>query len=95
VRSSWIGRALLSLLKANGIQEVMVVPTPLVSSSFTDTKELLRLDATAKAAVRRGLITRNDAKQWFSELRQRHAAGCFFGCLLCFTALGRKPDHRS
>jgi hypothetical protein len=52
---------------------------------------LLRLDATAKAAVERGLITGKAATQWFADLRQRQAAGRFFGCLLCFTAVGQKP----
>jgi ubiquinone/menaquinone biosynthesis C-methylase UbiE len=91
IRSSWIGRALLSLLKANGLQDVVIIPTPLVSYSLSNTNKLLRLDATAKTAVRRGLITGNDAKQWFADLRQRQAAQCFFGCLLCFTAVGQKP----
>jgi ubiquinone/menaquinone biosynthesis C-methylase UbiE len=91
IKSSWIGRALLSLLKTNGLREVVVIPTPLISSSLANTNRLLRLDATAKTAVRRGLITRDEAKLWFADLRQRDAAGYFFGCLLCFTAVGQKP----
>lgn len=91
IRSSWIGRALLGLLKENGLRDVMIIPTPLLSYSLSNTNELLRLDATAKAAVKRGLITSKEAAQWFADLRQREAAGRFFGCLLCFTAVGRKP----
>jgi hypothetical protein len=76
---------------ANGLQEVTIIPTPLLSYSLSNTNELLRLDATAKAAVERGSITAKAATQWFADLRQRQAAGRFFGCLLCFTAVGRKP----
>ncbi len=90
IRSSWIGCALFGLLKANGLQDVMIIPTPLLSNSFSNTNDLLRLDATAKAAVERGLITGNAATKWFADLRQRQAAGRFFGCLLCFTAVARK-----
>lgn len=91
IRSSWIGRALFGLLKANRLQDVMIIPTPLLSYSLSNTNELLRLDATAKAAVERRLITNKAATQWFADLKQRQAAGRFFGCLLCFTAVGRKP----
>jgi ubiquinone/menaquinone biosynthesis C-methylase UbiE len=91
IRSSWIGRALLRLLKTNGLEDIMIIPTPLVSSSLSNTNKLFRLEATAKAAVRRGLLTSNDVKQWFADLRHRQAAGYFFACLLCFTAVGRKP----
>jgi ubiquinone/menaquinone biosynthesis C-methylase UbiE len=91
IRSPWIGRALLSLLQTSGLQEVTVIPTPLISRSLSNTIKLLRLDVTAKATVRRGLITRDDAKQWFADLRRRDTGGYFFGCLLCFTAVGEKP----
>jgi ubiquinone/menaquinone biosynthesis C-methylase UbiE len=90
IRSSWIGRALLGLLNANGLTDVLIIPTPLVSYSLTNTNKLLRLDATAKAAVQQGLITGDQSKQWFADLRQRQAQGSFFACLLCFTAVGRK-----
>jgi hypothetical protein len=69
----------------------MIIPTPLVSSSFSNTNELLRLDATVKAAVERGLITGKAATHWLADLRRREAAGRFFACLLCFTAVGQKP----
>ena len=91
IRSSWVGRSLFGLLKANNLEDVTVIPTPLLSYSLSNTNELLRLDATAKAAVERGLITNKAATEWFADLRRRQAAGRFFGCLLCFTAMGRKP----
>ncbi len=91
IRASWIGRALFGLLKTNGLRDVMIIPTPLLSHSLANTNELLRLDATAKAAVERGLITAKSARQWFADLRKRESAGRFFGCLLCFTAVGQKP----
>jgi ubiquinone/menaquinone biosynthesis C-methylase UbiE len=90
IRSPWIGRALFSLLKANGLQDVAIIPTPLLSNSWSNTKDLLRLDASAKAAVKRGLITSNAAKNWFADLEQRQTDGRYFGCLLCFTAVARK-----
>jgi ubiquinone/menaquinone biosynthesis C-methylase UbiE len=91
IRSSWIGRSLFGLFKANGLKEVEVTPTPIVSYSLSDTNLLLRLDATAQAAVHRGLITEQAAAQWFADLAERESAGSYFGCLLCFTAAGRKP----
>jgi len=91
IRSSWIGRALFGLFKESGLGGVKVIPTPIVSHSWHDTNALLRLDATVKAAVERGMITEQAAAQWFVDLEQRHAAGRFFGCLLCFAAVGQKP----
>ena len=91
IRSSWIGRSLFSLFKTNGLDDVRIIPTPIMSHSLSDTNALLRLDATAKAAVERGLIGEQEALQWFADLKQRHSSGRFFGCLLCFAAVGRKP----
>jgi SAM-dependent methyltransferase len=91
IRSSWIGRALLGLLKVSSLRDVTIIPTPLVSYSLSNTNKLLRLDAAAKAAVERGLITAKESRQWFADLRQRQTDGRFFACLLCFTAVGVKP----
>lgn len=91
IRSSWIGRSLFGLFKANGLADVRIIPTPIMSNSLPDTNALLRLDATAQAAVERGLIGEQSAALWFADLKQRHSSGRFFGCLLCFAAVGRKP----
>jgi ubiquinone/menaquinone biosynthesis C-methylase UbiE len=91
IRSSSVGRSLFSLFKANGLDEVRITPTPIVSHSLADTNLLLRLDATAQAAVQRGLITAQAAARWFADLQQREDAGRYFACLLCFAACGRKP----
>jgi ubiquinone/menaquinone biosynthesis C-methylase UbiE len=90
IRSSWIGRSLYGLFRANGLEEVTIMPTPIVSHSLSDTNTLLRLDATAKAAAQRGLISEAGAAQWFEDLRERERSGRFFGCLLCFVATGQK-----
>ncbi len=90
IRSGWIGRSLFGLFRTNGLQDVKVAPTPVVSNDLTDTNALLRLDATAAAAVQRGLLSEQAVSEWFADLRERHAAGRFFACLLCFTAIGKK-----
>ncbi|HEV3111946.1 MAG TPA: methyltransferase domain-containing protein [Candidatus Binataceae bacterium] len=90
IRSSWIGRSLFGLFKANGLDDIRIIPTPIMSHSLPDTNALLRLDATAKAAVERGLIGAQAVSEWFTDLNQRHSSGRFFGCLLCFAAVGRK-----
>jgi len=92
IRSSWIGRALFGLFMSNGLAELAIIPSPIVSHSLSDTNALLRLDAAARAAVQHGLITEQAASQWFDDLTQRDNSGRFFGCLLCFTAVGRKPE---
>ncbi|MGO9058429.1 MAG: methyltransferase domain-containing protein [Candidatus Binataceae bacterium] len=91
IRCSWIGRALYGLFRANGLQDVKVIPTPLVSHSLADANAMLRLDAAASAAVQRGLISEKAASQWLDDLKERHEIGRFFGAMLCFTASGRKP----
>jgi hypothetical protein len=90
IRSGWIGGSLFGLFKANGLQDVKVVPTPVVSNDLNDTNALLRLDATAATAIQRGLVSEAAVAQWFGDLRERHRAGRFFACLLCFTAFGKK-----
>ncbi len=91
IRSAWIGRSLFGLFRANGVQELKLIPTPLVSNNLADTNALLRLDATAAAAVQRGLVSERAVSDWFADLKDRQAAGRFFACLLCFTAVGKKP----
>ncbi len=91
IRSSWIGRSLFGLFTANGLVDVTIVPTPIMSHSLSDTNALLRLDATARAAIERGLLSEQTVADWFADLKQREASGRFFGCLLCFAAAGTKP----
>jgi ubiquinone/menaquinone biosynthesis C-methylase UbiE len=91
IRSSWVGRALYGLFRANGLPDVKVIPTPIVSNSLADANAMLRLDAAANAAVKRGLISEQAASQWFDDLKDRQQKGHFFGALLCFTVIGRKP----
>ena len=91
IRSSWVGRSLFGLFKTSGLEEVRIIPTPITSYSLSDTNALLRLDAIAKGAVERGIIPEQAASAWFADLKEREQAGCFFGCLLCFTAVGQKP----
>ena len=91
IRSSWIGSALFGLLKANGLKDVMIIPTPLLSNNLPNANDLLRLDVAAKIAVAKGLVTTDAVTKWFADLRRREAAGRFFGCLLCFTAVAGKP----
>lgn len=45
------GSALYGLFFANGLQDVKVIPTPLVANSLLDANALLRLDAAAPAGV--------------------------------------------
>jgi hypothetical protein len=56
---------------AEGLSDVIIIPTPLVSYSLSNMNKLLRLDIVAKAAGRGGLITKRDSQRWFAELRQR------------------------
>jgi ubiquinone/menaquinone biosynthesis C-methylase UbiE len=93
IRSSWVGRSLYGLFRADGLEEVTITPTPIVSHSLSDTNGLLRLDAVAAAAVQRGSVSEAAASRWFEDLRQREASGRFFGCLLCFVAVGQKPGR--
>lgn len=93
IRTPWIGTALFSLLKANGLPDVMMIPTPLLSNSLSNANNLLKLDVAAKAAVEKGVITANAATKWFADLKRRDATGRFFGCLLCFTAAAEKPPR--
>jgi ubiquinone/menaquinone biosynthesis C-methylase UbiE len=91
IRSSWIGRALYGLFRANGLRDVKVIPTPIVSNNLADANAMLRLDAAADAAVKRGVISEKAASQWLDDLKDRQQKGHFFGALLCFTVIGRKP----
>ncbi len=79
------------LFRANGLVDVRIIPTPIISHSLTDTNALLRLDATVKAAIGQGLLGEEAAANWFADLEQREISGRFFGCLLCFAAVGHKP----
>ncbi len=91
IRSAWIGRALFGLFQANGLRDVRVIPTPIVSHDLAETDAVLRINDTLQAAVQRGAITDEAASQWLADLTRRQEAGRFFACLLCFTTVGRKP----
>jgi ubiquinone/menaquinone biosynthesis C-methylase UbiE len=91
IRCAWIGRALYRLFSVNGLRDIKVVPTPLVSNSLADANAMLRLDAAADAAVQRGSVSQEAASRWLDDLEERQEKGIFFGALLCFAVIGRKP----
>jgi ubiquinone/menaquinone biosynthesis C-methylase UbiE len=90
VPTPWVGRTLFGLLKANGLQDVIIIPTPLMFYDLRNATKLLRLNAIAKMVVRQEPAKSQNLKRWFSDLRRRHAAGVFFACMLYFTAITRK-----
>ena len=58
IRCSWIGRVLYGLFRANGRQDVKVVPMLIVSHSLADANAMLRLDAAAITACATGVDQR-------------------------------------
>jgi len=90
-RSGWIGRYLYALFVQCGLEAIKVDPRVLMISDFKLADKVWDLIRNANQAKSLGLISRNDADDWISELMALDKAGHFFACHTCFLVSGQKP----
>lgn len=87
LKNGWIGRKLPRLFKTNGMHEVTVKPqTVLLHYPFLE----LLLGGHVARACAAGVLSREEADQWWTSLAQAHRAGVFLYGLTAFIVAGVK-----
>jgi ubiquinone/menaquinone biosynthesis C-methylase UbiE len=89
--SGWVGRSLLRLFRAAGLQDIVVEPTTAILTDFAAAELLLGFRENADVAQAAGVITADEGQAWLNSLEQAKQEGWFFSSLTSFTACGRKP----
>lgn len=90
-RQPRIGRRLRTLLVLHGFTEVNIQP---VATVFTDIKLVERsfeIEKAATGAAAAGIVSKQDADRWLTELRNADREGRFLCSVLSFRVAGQKP----
>jgi ubiquinone/menaquinone biosynthesis C-methylase UbiE len=87
MRNGWSGRTLPRLFKANGMDEITVKPrTMFLTYPFLE----LLLGGHVARACAAGLVSREEADQWWTHLAQANRAGVFLYGYTAFIVAGVK-----
>jgi hypothetical protein len=87
MKNGWIGRKLPRLFEANGMHEVTVKPrTMFLTYPFLE----LLLGGHVAGACAAGLLSRDDADQWWTYLAQANRTGVFLYGYTAFIVAGVK-----
>ena len=95
IRNGWIGRRVPVLFQDSGLQEVRVEALPITVRDFRVADTLLDLMLVAGHAADEGIVSRDEARSWLLELRERSDAGRFFAAWVIFIVTGKKADEPS
>jgi SAM-dependent methyltransferase len=83
------GRRLVGLLKEAGLRAVQAVALPLLDTQFSSYFQFV-VERYPLRAVEDGALTPQAADAWRRDVRERAAAGRFFGSVVYFAACGVK-----
>jgi ubiquinone/menaquinone biosynthesis C-methylase UbiE len=83
------GRRIHGLLKTAGLKAVQVVALPLVDTTFSSYFQFV-VERYPTRAVEDGLLTAQAAAAWQKDVRDRAAAGRFFGSVVYFAGVGMR-----
>ena len=83
------GRRLRGLLKEAGLRGVLTVALPLVDTEFSSYFQFV-VDHYPGRAVEDGALAPEKAEAWRRDIRERAAAGRFFGSIVYFAAVGTR-----
>lgn len=87
IKNGWIGRKLPRLFRANGVHEVTVKPqTMFLSYPFLE----LLLGGHVARACDAGVLSHEEADQWWTHLAQAHRTGLFLYGYTAFIVAGVK-----
>ena len=89
--SGWIGRQMVALFLAAGLDDVETHPKTLVSGDLDVADRVFSFFATANGLADAGIISRDDVDRWTAELRSADADGRFFTSYTGFLVSGTRP----
>jgi hypothetical protein len=90
--SGWIGRRLVPLFLAAGLDDVSAQPKTLVLYELDVADRVFSYFSTAERLAEDGRIGRADLERWSAELRAADANGRFFTSYTGFLVSGRRAD---
>lgn len=87
--NGWIGRHLPSLFKRCGLIDVAVVPITFVLTDFSAANEVFKIEKTALSAMKKNIISKNEAKHWLKSLKNSSEKSQFFSAIMGFIICGK------
>ena len=91
ITNGWIGRQLPGLFARYGLREVSIIPTASAHTALGPHRGALR--RCADVALRRGVVSADEATAFMEDLESLDRRGEFFLSSAIFSVSGRKPDE--
>ncbi len=91
VPCGWIGRQLPRLFLDAGLQEICIVPQPVVMTDYATVSKVFALPEMLASAVSTGVLTERESAEWQKGLKDADAADRFLCAWLFLTVRGIHP----
>lgn len=88
IKNGWIGRQLPGMFARHGLLGISVIPTASVHTAFEPHRVALR--RCADIAIRRGVVSADEAAAFLDDLEELDRRGEFFHSGVIFSVAGRK-----
>ena len=86
------GRRLYRLFKQQNLLNVTIELFPNYTTNYSLARYMLNLDDNEKKAVKAGVITNKEIKNWHRSLEEAEKEDVFFGSFTLMLVAGRKPS---
>jgi len=93
--NGYAGRQLYRLLRRQQLTDILIELVPLYFTDYRLAEQVIGPAALAQEALRRGVITTEEAHRWTTSLAQADAEGVFFASMHGVLIAGCKPEHRA
>lgn len=90
-QSGRVGRHLYAMFVERGLQDIAVVPIPVLLTDLALAEDVLWLGPTLARAQAAGVLSADEARTWRAALAAASGAGRFFAAGFGFTIAGRRP----
>jgi ubiquinone/menaquinone biosynthesis C-methylase UbiE len=92
--NGYAGRQLYRFLRRQQLTDIIIELVPLYFTDYPLAEQVIGPAALAQEALRRGVITAEEAHRWTASLAQADAEGVFFASMHGVPIAGCKPEHR-
>lgn len=91
IKNGYSGRKLRGMFIQNGLNDIMVELAPAYITDYDVSRLMTWYEITEQAALKAGIISRDELSAFQAELEKRNSEGIFFATLLQILVAGRKP----
>lgn len=91
VPCGWIGRQLPRLFRDAGLEEICIIPQPVVMTDYSTVSKVYALPDMLASAVSTGALSERESIEWLQGLKDADAEGRFLCAWMFLTVMGIHP----